>query len=124
PALLEQGTCLVIQLPPSVLYAGEDLSSFKMPAVSFICFFIMFVLAPLTMFTPQLARAKRKGLADYGLLASRYVEEFEDKWVGRNTSDTDEFLGSGDIQSLADLGNSYAAVREMRPVPFDLQDIA
>ena len=35
-----------------------------------------------------------------------------------------QFLGSGDIQSLADLGNSYAAVREMRPVPFDLQDIA
>jgi hypothetical protein len=95
-----------------------------MQAVGFIGFFLMFVLAPLTMFTPQLARAKRKGLADYGLLASRYVEEFEDKWVGRNTSDTNEFLGSGDIQSLADLGNSYAAVREMRPVPFDLQDIA
>ena len=33
-------------------------------------------------------------------------------------------MGSGDIQSLADLGNSYAAVKEMRPVPFDLQDIA
>ena len=33
-------------------------------------------------------------------------------------------LGTGDIQSLADLGNSYAVVREMRPVPFDLQDVA
>ena len=124
PILFAQGTLLASQIATRVLYGSENLFSFKMQAVGFIGFFLMFVLAPLTMFTPQLARAKRKGLADYGLLASRYVEEFEDKWVGRNTADIDEFLGSGDIQSLADLGNSYAAVREMRPVPFDLQDIA
>jgi hypothetical protein len=34
-----------------------------------------------------------------------------------------EFLGSGDIQSLADLGNSYAVIGEMRVVPFGLRDI-
>ena len=33
-------------------------------------------------------------------------------------------LGAADIQSLADLGNSYAVVREMRTVPFGLQDIS
>jgi hypothetical protein len=33
-------------------------------------------------------------------------------------------LGSGDIQSLADLGISYSVVKEMRPVPFGLQDIS
>jgi hypothetical protein len=32
-------------------------------------------------------------------------------------------LGTGDIQSLADLGNSYAVVKEMRAVPFVLEDI-
>lgn len=31
------------------------------------------------MFTPQMAAAKRKGLADYGLLAQRYVEDFAEK---------------------------------------------
>ena len=34
-----------------------------------------------------------------------------------------ELLGTGDIQSLADLGNSYAVVREMRIVPFGTDDI-
>ena len=29
-----------------------------------------------------------------------------------------------DIQSLADLGNSYALVREMRSVPFGLENIS
>jgi hypothetical protein len=33
-------------------------------------------------------------------------------------------LGTGDIQSLADLGNSYEIVREMRVVPFGLQDVS
>ena len=34
-----------------------------------------------------------------------------------------DLLGTGDIQSLADLGNSYSVVSEMRIVPFGLQDI-
>jgi hypothetical protein len=29
-------------------------------------------------------------------------------------------IGSADIQSLADLANSFEIVRKMRPVPFDL----
>ena len=32
-------------------------------------------------------------------------------------------LGTGDIQSLADLGNSFAVVREMRSVPFAKDDV-
>jgi hypothetical protein len=76
------------------------------------------------MFTPQLSQAKRRGLSEYGLLASRYVQVFEDKWVRGDAAESDELLGSGDIQSLADLGNSYAVVQEMRVVPFGLQDIA
>jgi hypothetical protein len=75
------------------------------------------------MFTPGMARTKRTGLADYGLLAQRYVESFEQKWVLRDSSSPEEILGSGDIQSLADLGNSYAVVREMRTIPFGVEDI-
>jgi hypothetical protein len=123
PILFAEGTLLAGMIATRVLYGGENLSSFKMQAIGFIGFFLVLVLGPLTMFTPQLSRAKRKGLADYGLLANRYVEGFEQKWVLGNAAEADELLGTGDIQSLADLGNSYAAVKEMRPVPFDLQDI-
>jgi hypothetical protein len=75
------------------------------------------------MFTPQLTRAKRNGLSQYGLLASRYVDGFEQKWVVGNAAEGGELLGSADIQSLADLGNSYAAVRDMRLVPFGLRRV-
>ena len=75
------------------------------------------------MFTPKMAAAKRKGLADYGQVAQGYVDRFEEKWV-LNTPPSEEVLGSGDIQSLADLNNSYDIVRGMRAVPFGLDDIS
>ncbi len=123
PILFAQGALLAGVIASRVLFGGESLLSFKVEAVSLVVFFLVIVLAPLTMFTPQLTRAKRNGLSQYGLLASRYVDGFEQKWVEGNAAEGDELLGSADIQSLADLGNSYAAVQDMRPVPFGLKDI-
>jgi hypothetical protein len=107
-----------------VLYRGESLLFFKLQIGGFVAFFVFAILGPLLMFTPQMARAKRKGLADYGQLAQRYVESFDQKWVLRDPANSGELLGAADIQSLADLGNSYTLVREMRAVPFGLEDIS
>jgi hypothetical protein len=123
PILFAQGAMLAGLIASRVLYRGESLLSFKLQAGGFVAFFVLAILGPLLMFTPQMARAKRKGLADYGLLAQRYVESFEQKWILRNPAPSEELLGAADIQSLADLGNSYALVREMRSVPFGLEDI-
>jgi hypothetical protein len=124
PILFAQGVMLTGVIAERVLYGGESLLSFKLQAGGFVAFFVVAILAPLLMFTPQMARAKRKGLADYGLLAQRYVDSFEQKWVLEDPALSGELLGTGDIQSLADLGNSYAMVRDMRPVPFGLEDIS
>ena len=123
PVLFAQGAMLAGVVASRVLYKGESLLSFKLQIGGFIVFFVLAILGPLLMFTPKMARARRKGLADYGLLAQRYVESFEQKWVLRDAVTSDELLGAADIQSLADLGNSYALVREMRPIPFALEDI-
>jgi len=123
PILFAQGCMLAGLIASRVLYRGDNVLSFKLQAGGFVVFFVCAILGPLVMFTPQMARAKRKGLAEYGLLAQRYVECFEHKWIVDTCGEPNELLGSGDIQSLADLGNSYALVREMRTVPFGLQDI-
>ena len=124
PILFAQGAMLMGLVASRVLYGGESLLSFKLQIGGFIAFFVAAILGPLLMFTPQLDRAKRRGLADYALLAQRYVESFDQKWVRSDRVPTDELLGAADIQSLADLGNSYALVRDMRVVPFGLQDIS
>jgi hypothetical protein len=122
PILFAQGALLAGLIASQVLYGGKSLLSFKMDAAGLIGFFVVFLLAPLIFFTPKLARTKREGLREYGLLATGYVDEFERKWVKSPGADDDELLGSGDIQSLADLGNSYTVVKEMQVLPFGLQD--
>lgn len=123
PILFAQGAMLGGLVASRVLYRGESLLSFKMQVAGFIAFFVTVILGPLLMFTPAMARAKRKGLADYGQLAQTYVDRFERKWVRGDSEPADDLLGAADIQSLADLGNSYSMVKEMRPVPFGLEDI-
>jgi hypothetical protein len=123
PVLFAQGAMLAGLVASRILYNGESLLSFKLQIGAFIVFFEFAILAPLLMFTPRMARAKRQGLVDYGLLAQSYVESFQRKWVGCDST-SEELLGAADIQSLADLGNSYALVRDMRSVPFGLEDIS
>jgi hypothetical protein len=75
------------------------------------------VLGPLLVFAPQLAQAKRTGNREYGALAERYVREFDTKWLRGGTSADEPLVGSADIQSLADLANSFEVVRTMQIAP-------
>ena len=45
------------------------------------------------------------------------------KWLRGGAPADEPLLGSADIQSLADLGNSYAVVKEMRLAPFTVQTV-
>jgi len=118
PLLAGQGVLLAGVMANKIFYAGAKLTDFKLELLAMVIMMLFFVLAPLLVFTPRLARTKRIGLAEYGGLAQRYVREFDQKWL-RGGAPTDEpLVGSGDIQSLADLGNSFEIVKGMKLVPF------
>jgi hypothetical protein len=123
PVLFGQGAMLAGLIASRVLNHGDPLLSFKLRAGGFVVFFVCVIFAPLIVFTRQMASSRREGLAEYGLLAERYVQGFQDKWIVNYGSNSGELLGTGDIQSLADLGNSYTVVNEMRMVPFGLRDM-
>lgn len=78
---------------------------------------ISIVLGPLLVFTPMLSGVKRNGLMEYGTLAQRYVREFDGKWLRGGAAADEPLIGSGDIQSLADLNNGFEVVRTMRITP-------
>ena len=122
PILFAQGAVLAGIIATRVVYGGQHLMGFKLEVIGLVGFLVLFLLAPLTMFSAGLARAKVAGLAQYGKLASVYVTAFEGKWIHRVPAE-EELLGTGDIQSLSDLGQSYSVIREMSVVPFGLQDI-
>ncbi len=121
--LFAQGSLLAALIANRVMYDGHDLLSYKWAALGFVIVFLVFILSPLSVFTMQLARAKRRALDEYDRLASRYVREFDAKWIRGGGANPDEFLGSGDLQSLADLGNSFAVVRQTNLVPFGVREV-
>ena len=67
PVLFAQGAILAGVVAARVLYRGETLQSFRFQIGGFIVFFVVAVVAPLLMFSLRMARARRKGLAEYGL---------------------------------------------------------
>jgi hypothetical protein len=82
-----------------------------------VAFLLCMVLGLLLVFAPQLAGAKRRSLREYGALTERYVREFDARWRRGGAGADEPLVGSADIQSLADLGNSYEVVRTMRIAP-------
>ncbi|MNG89430.1 hypothetical protein D3C79_482970 [compost metagenome] len=81
-------------------------------------FGLMLVLGPLGVFAPHILAAKRQGLREYGALAAEYSRGFERRWLRTDDRDGEPLLGAADIQSLADLGNAYTVIKEVRPLPF------
>jgi hypothetical protein len=77
----------------------------------------------LDVYSPNGSR-KTGGIGPLRTVRSALRRQFEQKWVMRDSVPSEELLGAADIQSLADLCNSYALVREMRSVPFGLEDIS
>lgn len=77
---------------------------------------LLFVM-PLLIFAPRLWACRVKGLGDYMVFASRYVDGFDRKWLAAGPRDEKALLGTPDLQSLADLANSFNIVRNMRWAP-------
>ena len=94
------------------------MAEFKVELIGLIALLLFAILGPMLVFVPQLAAAKRAGLREYGTLAQRYVREFDSKWLRGGAPADEPLIGTADIQSLADLGNSFEVVKEMRWVPF------
>jgi hypothetical protein len=123
PVLFAQGAVFAGLIANRIFYQEQNLLSFKMMIATVVSSFVLVIILPLTMFTPHLSHTKRSGLRAYGTLATDYAEDFDEKWI-RGGAKGEALLGTTDIQSLADLGNGYAVVREMRLVPFTLGDVS
>jgi hypothetical protein len=110
------GAMLAGPLAGRIIFLNASLARFKGEIAIVVMFVLGVVLGPLLVFTLQLLRAKWRGLREYGSLAGNYVRDFDAKWL-RGPRPAEALLGSSDIQSLADLANSYEVVRTMRIAP-------
>jgi len=105
-----------------ILFNGATLEEFELTYATLILLLLVVFSLPLILFAPKLIRLKQTGSLQYGTLASRYTQLFNSKWVEGVNAPEEPLLGTADIQSLADLGNSYELIRKMRVVPIALSD--
>ena len=117
PVLIAQTVFLSGLIANQIWHEGATLPQFKLLIAGVLGFLMLIALVPLGFFALPMAAAKRVALREYGLLAAQYASDFREKWV-HGPPRREELLGSADFQSLADLGNSYAVVREMGLLPF------
>ena len=118
PVLLAHGVLLAGLIADRIFFHAAKLTDFKVEVVVVVLFVLVVVLGLLLLFSSHLGLARRVGLREYGTLAQRYVREFDLKWLRGGAPADEPLVGSADIQSLADLGNSFELVRSMRLVPF------
>jgi hypothetical protein len=117
------GAMLAAYLADRILHTGAVLPGFVFEIAAVLAFVLLLALGPLLVFSTQLAASKRRGAIEYNTLAESYVRAFDTKWLRGGAPPGEELLGSGDIQSLTDLGSSLDVVKEMRAVPIVRADV-
>jgi hypothetical protein len=123
PLLVAQTIFLAGVMADRIWHAGATLPSFKMEIIGSVAFLMLLVLTPLTFFAGHLTSSGHRAKREFGILTSHYVEDFYHKWIQGDGADGDPLLGTSDIQSLADVGNAYKVVSEMRIVPFGKETV-
>jgi len=103
-----------------VIYSGVPVEDYRF-SLLVIPVVVIIYLSPLLYFSRKLGKLKLEGIMIYSTLTHKYSKLFEDKWIRGNKINEDEsILGSGDIQSLADIGSTYEVVENIRIFPINL----
>ena len=118
PIMLAHTTFLAGVIGDRIWHAGATVLSFKMEILGSLVFLLLLVLTPLSFFAVHLEAAGRKSGLEFGILSSHYVNDFRQKWIQHRSGETGPLLGTSDLQSLADLGNSFKTASEIGLFPF------
>lgn len=116
--LLAQSLLLSGVILNLILNTGANLWQFKYEIMTWMILLVSIPLIPMTFFLIKLATTKRNGTNEYAAFANQYVNAFRKKWIHPEVESREAILGTPDIQSLADLGNSYNVSEHMRILPF------
>ena len=119
PIVFAGGAVIAAQIGNAIAYKGATLSSLKLLMIAYGVLAILLLVVPLLVLLPVLRKVKRKALLEYGALVASHDQLFDTKWIRGEQASEDVILGNPDSSSLADLGGSFAVVREMRLVPID-----
>lgn len=100
-----------------ILHTANTLHDFEADILTVVIILSLVLIAPMFFYFSHLEAASRRARAEFGIVASRYVDAFRWKWVEGGSLEGGAMLGSPDLQSLADLANSYAVAARVQLLP-------
>ena len=93
---------------------------FKLQAIVLLVIIALVALGPLLFFVPRLARLRRQGILEYGILGQIQSVEFHEKWILHRAGHEAEFLQASESTTLANFGKSYQEIAQLKPFPADM----
>jgi hypothetical protein len=115
------GAIIAGAIADRVVYQEADLMTFKGYLIGLIIFILIVFAGPLIVFVRKLRETKKRGIFEYGALASRMGHEFESKWLSSESKE--EMLSAPDFSATTDYFAIAANVYEVRDLPFTLKDL-
>ncbi|MEN6373109.1 MAG: hypothetical protein ABFD64_13980 [Armatimonadota bacterium] len=113
------GAVISTSLLNHITYRGLVLANATGIMAVYVALAVLVIIAPVFVFTGKLVALRANGILKYGDLGEDYAKLFDQKWIGGLHPEDETVLGSSDIQSLADLANSFDIVQNMRIVAAD-----
>src|SRR5437763_8237671 len=108
---LAVGTVMAGRVANAVLHEGASLFAFRYLVAGAAAVVVLLFAGPLAMFSGNLLQAWRRGVREYGALASDLGHEFERKWFAHGRRVDASALEAPDFSATTDLyqvaGNVY-----------------
>jgi len=101
------------------IYDKIPLQEFAPTVAAYVIFVVVLILIPVAVFYPKMHQTRIKGIYQYSALATAYTSSFHRKWIHGENPEGEKLLGTADLQSLADLGNSFGFVVKMDHLPMN-----
>ena len=109
-----------------VVHRHQPLTSFEFLPLFVIAIVLIVCVGPLVVFFDTLLKARRKGIFQYGALATTMGLQFEKKWLvaDRNNKVADEALEVPDFSATADLYSLTANIYRLNLFPWDIRGLS
>ena len=107
-----------------VLYLRQSVASFRYTPLAVIAIVVIFCAGPLCVFWHTLRRTRRRGIFQYGALATSMGRQFEQQWLTTLSNPRDDALKMSDFSATIDLYSIVANVQQTKTVPIGMRSIA
>jgi hypothetical protein len=124
PFALALSSVLAARWAHDLLYHQVPVDSLKFPLALFVVLILGLLLAPLAVFAPRLAAAKRRALLEYGALVAEHGRLVRRRWILQEKVENEELLQAPELGPVADTVSLYEAVTRTRPAPIGKRALA